>query len=976
MRCLFCFLFFLSSAFAEVSLTVADRKTELQEVKVAVQLQGRFRIRDLTLVFYNENARRAEGDLRCPLDVGEEIVSFAMDVNGVRRDGVVVPKKRARFAYETIISRGVDPGLLEVDEEANEFRTRVFPIPGKGTKTVWIRTVKLVEAGEVQLWPQDLGRPKKWELTVVAAGGKGAMHSLEESGDAEMTPEKKMTWRPAPGLAYQSDHGSLHFAQEKEKYEESRIVEIWLDGTGPIKADALDRLRQLLIQLGSSKVILKVFREEVEEAREFMLTDHQSPALFAAISGIQRLGMARPQKLPWRSVSANAVVMITDGTFAGGRAGFPETGCPFHVIDSGLGTSKWLRSRALKSGGGWHCLENHPSFVTKGAQMVGEVMGKVFLFKPEKRGLKTPIGNWLWARLRSQQMSERGERREVIDAFQTKHGVMDSESSMIVMETVGQYLEFGIEPPKSDEALYRNWLSLQDREKQKKKADLAKLSVLWKERCDRLEKRVPPLGLRMIEKAEERAEELARLFVISPRSDLGTVAPLLIELKALRALAVNGVSNDEVERVKEHLARTQKLEGDLDADARWLRVTIGGQVRKAGVYHLPWGATLWAAIEVAGGKTPFGAINRVKVYRSGKAKSYDLRNTAAKQIRLYPGDIVEVPQTNFLGNGGRPGKTQAPFANAAPQKIAFRKGDSNPPKYYLDDLAKWLEDEDQWWERYGVYRAACGWRADFYLNVIAFLDEQGEKTRALRVAGDLAEHLPDHPEVLRKAAMAYRRLGEKTLSGELFERLVAMQPDSAVALFDLARSKQAQGNDREALALYWKAARIDDSRYTVGRSLIVLEEMNALIARSKLNAAEFGIDPGLVRHVPIAFRVVMEWDAFQSNLDLVVRKPMGQAALRHTHSGKAEHEWWSGNLSEGYGPESWSAQGFFPGTHEIVARFYGDWNEQEITTVTAEVEVIRNFGTSKETRERHSLRVKEKTEEMVVKADVFPEGWE
>lgn len=134
--------------------------------------------------------------------------------------------------------------------------------------------------------------------------------------------------------------------------------------------------------------------------------------------------------------------------------------------------------------------------------------------------------------------------------------------------------------------------------------------------------------------------------------------------------------------------------------------------------------------------------------------------------------------------------------------------------------------------------------------------------------------------------MAYRRLGSRALSGALFERLVALQPGSAIALFNLARSGQAQGNDGKALELYWKALQIEE-----GRRLIVLEEMNALLARSKLKASEFGIDLRLVRHVPVDFRVVMEWDAHQSNLALIIRKPIGQAATRHSPSGKGNHEW-------------------------------------------------------------------------------------
>ena len=323
-----------------------------------------------------------------------------------------------------------------------------------------------------------------------------------------------------------------------------------------LEAGAFDRLKELLAHLGSSKVVLKVFRETLEEGREFVLTEDRLPELFTAITETQKLGMACPRELPWQTVDADAVVLISDGAFAMGRAGLHDPVCPFHVIDSGNGLSRWLRSRALISGGGWHGsghLDPDLGMVIQEAELVGEVFGETIFLKAERLGLETPIANWLWARLQSQEMTARGERREAIDAFHTKHGVMDSDSSLIVMETASQYQEFGIEPPKADLVLYRSWEALQQRGTKRKGEELTRLAALWKERCDHLAKPVPKLGWRLSRQAEDRSAELGRLFAMIPKAHLGTITPLLIELKAMRGLAVDGVSEGEIERVKEHL---------------------------------------------------------------------------------------------------------------------------------------------------------------------------------------------------------------------------------------------------------------------------------------------------------------------------------------------------------------------------------------------------------------------------------------
>ena len=51
------------------------------------------------------------------------------------REGVTVPKNKARDAFESIVREQVDPGLVEMTK-GNHFRTRIYPIPAKGSKSV------------------------------------------------------------------------------------------------------------------------------------------------------------------------------------------------------------------------------------------------------------------------------------------------------------------------------------------------------------------------------------------------------------------------------------------------------------------------------------------------------------------------------------------------------------------------------------------------------------------------------------------------------------------------------------------------------------------------------------------------------------------------------------------------------------------------------------------------------------------------
>ena len=173
-----------------------------------------------------------------------------------------------------------------------------------------------------------------------------------------------------------------------------------------------------------------------------------------------------------------------------------------------------------------------------------------------------------------------------------------------------------------------------------------------------------------------------------------------------------------------------------------------------------------------------------------------------------------------------------------------------------------------------------------------------------------------------------------------------------------------------------KALEIQDTRYTQGRSMVILEELNALLARENLKGEDFGMDTRFIRHVPVDLRVVLEWDAEQSNVDLLTQQLSGGCLSPILGVQNLAGAWWSGNVSQGYGPESVSIQGLFPGGYSFGARFYGDWNDDGKSTVTAEVRVIRNFGTAEETQEVRALRIEEKTHAEILKVKVVPPGWE
>jgi hypothetical protein len=103
----------------------------------------------LTLTFRNDEDRVLEGELTFPLPEGATVSGYGLDVDGVIVDGVPVEKQQARVSFEKEVRKGIDPGLIE-HVSGNNFRTRVYPIPARGTRTVRVQYVS-------ELAPRDDG---------------------------------------------------------------------------------------------------------------------------------------------------------------------------------------------------------------------------------------------------------------------------------------------------------------------------------------------------------------------------------------------------------------------------------------------------------------------------------------------------------------------------------------------------------------------------------------------------------------------------------------------------------------------------------------------------------------------------------------------------------------------------------------------------------------------------------------------------
>lgn len=121
------------------------------------------------IVFRNPGDRRLEGVLMVPLPADASLSGFSMVIGGKETKGELLEATQAASIYQSIVSRAIDPGLLELVGE-RMFRARVFPIEPHGEV---VATLKLTQS-----------LPKSGGLVSLAVPMRSARFARGEGGRA------------------------------------------------------------------------------------------------------------------------------------------------------------------------------------------------------------------------------------------------------------------------------------------------------------------------------------------------------------------------------------------------------------------------------------------------------------------------------------------------------------------------------------------------------------------------------------------------------------------------------------------------------------------------------------------------------------------------------------------------------------------------------------------------------------------------
>lgn len=504
----------------------------------------------------------------------------------------------------------------------------------------------------------------------------------------------------------------------------------------------------------------------------------------------------------------------------------------------------------------------------------------------------------VWAARRMQDLaSQAGARKKEFIELGRKYGVAGPGLSLIVLERLDQWLEYKIEPPESL-SIHAEWVKRRAAEddpiaEKKAKAEHEQMLLkYWEERVKWWKDPKP-----------KRETPKSGLFDGIARAFGGGRS----ERRGARAAMANAAMVADAEVADE---------GRMEAAAAPAAV---GASRSGGVRYL---STSERAVSGAKASVPRGAAG------SG----------AAPTVTLKAWD----PKT--------------PYIDAL--KAVSKSGADEAYKVYLKEREKYADSPA------------------FYLDCASWFYKAGITNMADRILSNLAEFKLEDAALWRSMGWRAREAGSYDLAVLAFRKVLKMRGEEAQSRRDLALmlmeyGKETKNKDmlEESMKLFADAAFKPSARRSGRRgndfqvSIIALEELNGLISwvndvkwpeGAKPKAPEF--DSAYRRDLPMKLRIVMSWDADETDIDLHVLEPNGEEAF-YGHRRTSEGGFVSEDVTTGYGPEEYLKKELESGTYKVLSNYFASHQTKLTGATTVTATVYTDWGTAQERRQVLTLRL-------------------
>ncbi len=933
-----------------------DKAIELAEASVCTRLVGQLAETSVTLVLRNPNSRPMEGELSYPLPPDATLQGYALDVDGKMVDGVPVPKKKARIAFEEEQRKGVDPGLVEWSG-GNAFKTRVSPIPAHGQRTVRLRYTSVV-AGNAYRLPLNLGKVGSFKLRIEAATAQQPQVQGSSLANLSFAPWQEQfvlerEWKDlelAEDLVVALPEGMATaptVEQHEGKYYFARVLPlngmiftalpptrslslVW-DASGSMERVDKAPIREFLKRHFAGRaeaepsctVRLTVVRDTVEPAREFVVQKGDCTELLAALDAIQYDG-ATADVASAIDPTAELSLLVTDANvhFAANATPAVLKGSTYALV-----ASSQVDKAALRRWGVTPIdLLNRTPEEAQQAVPAWQLISISLDGKPWEGALcNTADGTVEGPVLVTGELPE--GKHEVTLVFRA-NGVGTLMNLAFDVDTA-KAVQGGLNRAfHAQNKLVRLLAEPQSTARDESLRQLGEAYGIV----------TPGTSLLVLENLGQYLEHEVRPPACCPELRQ-QYDQRIAERSKQNARERDLLLARQKEKARQDWARLQAWYADYKADAPKKPVA------------LPLGVQ--ASRVTSGAPAPRRsmarrAVNAVRdAFVAEAQESVSVSDSELPAFQLEEGVAQAAPAPAPVEpTSYDSARAESPAAGKGGASIRVQAWSSDAP--YLAALKAAADPLAQ----YAQLRREHGKAPGFYLDCADWFEKAGNRPMAVRVLSNLIEMELENRSLLRAAAYKLRYMGEVEKAIVLFRKVLELFPEEPQSYRDLALALADAGQWQEAadtLRLVLEKP-MDDRFYGVEQ--IAAVELANIVSRAQKAGKPVkteGIEAAYLKPVESDLRVVINWDTDMSDMDLWVTDAKGEKCF-YSHNRTSTGGRISRDVTQGYGPEEFLIRKALPGNYKVQAHYYGSSSPRMLAPVTLYAELYTDYGRENEQR--------------------------
>ena len=913
----------------------------LKKIDINVEIIGNTATTTMEMVFHNNNTNRIlEGELTFPMPEGVTVSRYALDINGRLREAVPVPKRKATEVFESIEHRRIDPGLLE-RVEGNNFRTRIYPFPANGDRTILIAyeetlTLKNGDAMQYHLPFDYKGVIAEFSLQTKIYNAAEKPQLVEQpdgsfafSGDGRtyeaymhktnFNPNKPLTvslpkGTDIPEIALQKNIDESNYFlinvykkdKPAEKIWSDRIGIIWdnsLSGLSRDKDKELALLDRIIRKKQNVTIELGMLNITFKKAGSFRIKNGDWSDLKTYLQNVIYDGGTDFSKLNYRALPANEYLLFTEGmsTFGNNTASINK---PVYIINSSSKADySALKAISANSGGKFVNLTNTS---VEDAFKILNYNDLQFMGIQEKSSVSEvypSVPTEVNGHISIAGIARNGVKE--LTLLFGRDGEVESKQKIQLNSTV------------SDIKVNRIWA-------QKK---IAEMDIRYEQNNEDIELLGRQFGIVTRNTSLIVLEDIADYvrYEITPPEEL---------LSAYNELIKNRRVEKEY-RMNDMLDRAVFMVDDLKewwkTDFRAARL-FPKPKKESEIFMVQEDAVILESQEMIAYEeeaTPVRSENKVD-------NSYSVMSSED-----------DASQAQFAGysGAGRAGNSASRQGTVTSQVAKIKLPEIKSDKEYITQISS----ANDAYTTYLSLREAYMGTPGFYFDVSNFFYKNNQKEKGLLILSNLAELDIENADLFKTLAYRLKEKGEYAYGLFVTGKILAWRPMDAQSHRDYALALQDNGQYQEALDHLYSILNASYSPETAlrdhGIEEILVCEINNLISlhRNKLNLSK--IDKRIIADLPVNVRVVINWNKNDTDIDLWVTDPNGEKCFygdnRTSIGGRL-----SDDFTQGFGPEQFLLKKAINGTYKIETNFFGE-NQLTLsgpTTIMGEIYLYYSDG--------------------------------